>query len=218
MDHAFRQVRRGSGPPDALTACRAGSPRSACGSTRPPPPRSSQPRARPARRTEGSFPSPAVHRSCSVTGPRASTSGSRRNRTCPCSLCSVTLVIVLSPALNGESRNHPGVGAVVLGVNTRTRLVVASLGDGLRARAQHRKGNDASLTGAGGNCLGQLWGHLGGPRANEPMDTTTCVLSYLNRLPFAIGKGGAVHLNGSLGHHFADTSGTVQPSFGAAPS
>lgn len=41
---------------------------------------------------------------------------------------------------------------VVLGVNTGTLLVVASLGDGLRVRARHRKGYEASLTGAGGNC------------------------------------------------------------------
>lgn len=79
---------------------------------------------------------------------------------------------------------NPGIirplGLVVLGMNARTRLAVASLGDRLRRTApRDRKGNEASLAVVLESTarLGQLWGHIGGLQADEPMDTTTHVRS-----------------------------------------
>lgn len=92
-------------------------------------------------------PGPAAHGSYSTTGPcgpflrvAAESAGARVS-------FSITIVIALSPSLNGESRNRPVLGSVVLGMNARARLAVAHLGDGLRrAVRKDRKGNEASLT------------------------------------------------------------------------
>ena len=130
-----------------LKCLHPGSPRSARGSTRPPPLRSSPRRAIPARPAGGNAPGPAAHRSCSATGPcgpsppAGAGSGSAGSLVCSigCSVIALLLQVLLArdedlrPRLDRGGSRAPPESPSYSAMYFRTRSAVLS--DGERPRS-----------------------------------------------------------------------------------